>query len=280
MTYMPVHVVNVKTMPAASTETDSGLPLIYVANSMPGWEASPLGKPYAFAKHDDPIASYKTWLVEQLKDKRSPQAVELRRLAQKAADREEFAIGCWCKPKRCHADFLKSLIDELAYRIQRKRHLHFLVGDATAPDTDTTGPGIIIHICNDQGGWGAGFVVALSRKWSAPERAYRKMNSYTLGDVGFVEVESQGTLYVANMIAQHGYRSANGQIPLRYDALETCLLKVAEALEDGDLGPWEYKVHMPRIGCGLAGGRWEKVEEVIGRTLITRGIDCYVYDLA
>jgi len=68
-------------------------------------------------------------------------------------------------------------------------------------------------------------------------------------------VESQGTLYVANMIAQHGYRSANGQIPLRYDALETCLLKVTEALEDGDLGPWEYKVHMPRIGCGLAGGR-------------------------
>ena len=52
-------------------------------------------------------------------------------------------LGCWCHTRNCHTDFLKSLIDELAYRIQRKRHLHFLVGDATAPDTDTTGPGWI-----------------------------------------------------------------------------------------------------------------------------------------
>lgn len=35
-------------------------------------------------------------------------------------------------------------------------------GDATRPDTD--GPVIIVHVCNDVGGWGRGFVVAISKR--------------------------------------------------------------------------------------------------------------------
>lgn len=34
---------------------------------------------------------------------------------------------------------------------------------------------------------------------------------------------------------------------------------------------------MPRIGCGLAGGTWARVEEVISKTL--EGIPVTVYDL-
>ncbi len=35
---------------------------------------------------------------------------------------------------------------------------------------------------------------------------------------------------------------------------------------------------MPRIGCGLAGGKWEEIEKIIIRTLIHRQVDVYVYD--
>ena len=37
-------------------------------------------------------------------------------------------------------------------------------------------------------------------------------------------------------------------------------------------------VHMPRIGCGLAGGKWEKIEPIIEAELVTKGVDVYVYD--
>ncbi|GAB5527155.1 MAG: hypothetical protein Roseis2KO_50270 [Roseivirga sp.] len=37
-------------------------------------------------------------------------------------------------------------------------------------------------------------------------------------------------------------------------------------------------VHMPRIGCGLAGGKWEKIEPLIEKTLITNQINTFVYD--
>jgi hypothetical protein len=33
---------------------------------------------------------------------------------------------------------------------------------------------------------------------------------------------------------------------------------------------------MPRIGCGLAGGEWSKVEEIINRVM--PDVDVYVYD--
>jgi hypothetical protein len=32
---------------------------------------------------------------------------------------------------------------------------------------------VIAYICNDLGGWGKGFVLAISRKWPQPERDYR-----------------------------------------------------------------------------------------------------------
>jgi hypothetical protein len=39
-------------------------------------------------------------------------------------------------------------------------------------------------------------------------------------------------------------------------------------------------VHMPRIGCGLAGGKWEKIEPIIQKHLCDGGIDVTVYDFA
>jgi hypothetical protein len=38
-------------------------------------------------------------------------------------------------------------------------------------------------------------------------------------------------------------------------------------------------VHMPRIGCGLAGGAWDKMEPIIEEALIKEGITVTVYDL-
>lgn len=152
--------------------------------------------------------------------------------------------------------------------------IRYLKGDATSP---VTGDGIIAHICNDKGGWGAGFVLAISKKWPEPERFYRRWfrtksdnsdNWFQLGAVQFVHVAKQ--LYVANMLAQHGYVNA-ATIPLQYGALEQCLTQLAD--KSRELG---LSVHMPRIGCALGGGSWAKVEAIINRTL--DGVDVYVYD--
>ncbi|MFB7898856.1 Appr-1-p processing protein [Streptomyces xiamenensis] len=149
-------------------------------------------------------------------------------------------------------------------------------GDATDPQA--AGPKIVAHVCNDLGGWGRGFVVAVSRRWPEPERAYRRWhreradNDFGLGAVQFVEVRRDIT--VANMIGQHGMRTGSKGKPIRYEAVEQCLRTVAE-----EARARRASVHMPRIGCGLAGGTWARIGPIVDATLCRSGIPTTVYDL-
>ena len=152
--------------------------------------------------------------------------------------------------------------------------IHYIQGDATAPESE--GNKVIAHICNDIGGWGKGFVTAISRKWKEPENEYRQWfkseENFYLGEIQLVKVEDE--IWIGNMIGQHKIITNSGGIPpIRYDAVEKCLEKLAEeALQIN------ATIHMPRIGCGLAGGKWEKIEPIIEKTLLKNNLEVYVYD--
>ena len=76
------------------------------------------------------------------------------------------------------------------------------------------------------------------------------------------------------MVAQHGVRAVHRIPPIRYEALERCLEKVADQAKE-----LKASVHMPRIGCGLAGGEWTKIEPLISRKLCEQDVSVTVYDL-
>ncbi|WP_292008267.1 macro domain-containing protein [Chryseobacterium sp.] len=153
--------------------------------------------------------------------------------------------------------------------------IHYLKGDATAPQA--SGVKIIAHICNDLGGWGKGFVLAVSKRWKEPEKEYRdwhrfrSKNNFGLGEIQVIQVEKY--IYVANMIGQKGMKTGSNGVPVRYEAIEKCLTKLTQ--EAKNLGA---SVHMPRIGCGLAGGKWEMIEPVITKTLLENDVEVYVYN--
>src|SRR5580704_13174206 len=138
-------------------------------------------------------------------------------------------------------------------RIVNDLHIRHVVGDATQPIGG--GNKIVAHICNDMGAWGAGFVLAVSKRWPIAREAYiaqKQAHGLVLGTVGMVKVED--AIWVANMVAQHGIRAHNNMPPIRYEALRKCLVGVAAHARE-----FQATVHMPRIGCGLAGGRWKMV---------------------
>lgn len=165
----------------------------------------------------------------------------------------------------------------------------YVSGDATRPKVP--GTKVICHCCNDIGGWGSGFVVAVSHRWPAPEGAYRTWHRngktharhplgaaptgdsvpFALGKVQFVQVEPD--LWVANIIGQHKTISSGERRPVRYEALEQGLEAVREFCDSN-----EASVHMPRMGAGLAGGSWDIIEPIIKRTLVRKGVDVTVYD--
>ena len=149
----------------------------------------------------------------------------------------------------------------------------YLKGDATSPQIQ--GHKVIAHICNNRGSWGAGFVMAISKKWSSPEIEYRKWietKTATLGEIQLVLVEDE--IVIANMIAQDGFVNFLNPVAVRYEALKECLNKLVYRIKANDVS-----VHMPRIGCGIAGGKWELIEPIIKETLCKNDIQVYVYDL-
>ena len=152
----------------------------------------------------------------------------------------------------------------------------YIDGDATQPQ-GTHSLKLIPHCCNNIGGWGSGFVVALSKRWSRPEEAYRKFYEDNtedfhglLGVAQFVPVEKD--IQVVNIIGQDGLIGPHNPRPVDYEALECGLRAVGEMA-------WYHSasVHMPRIACGLAGGSWRKVESIIERA-IPAGRPVVVYD--
>jgi len=152
--------------------------------------------------------------------------------------------------------------------------INYLKGDATNPTNK--GNKIIVHVCNDIGGWGKGFVMAISKRWKSPEMEYREWyktkQNFELGEVQFVNVEEN--IWIANLIGQHKInKDEHGNAPIRYDAILLGLEKVKIFAIDINA-----TVHMPRIGCGLAGGTWDKIEPLIIQALTKNDVDTYVYD--
>jgi len=156
----------------------------------------------------------------------------------------------------------------------------YVIGDATYPIGE--GNKIICHIVNDENKWGAGFVLAISKRWSLPERHYRSKSTYKLGMVDILVVDDvdDNFIYVANMIGQHGISDIrlkgvidNDMVvpPIRYEAIREALSRVNQFAVENNA-----TLHMPRIGCGLAGGKWGEIEKILLEVVI---VPVTVYDL-
>jgi O-acetyl-ADP-ribose deacetylase (regulator of RNase III) len=143
--------------------------------------------------------------------------------------------------------------------------MNFIIenGDAleVIPDTKT----MIAHVVNDRGLWGAGFVVAISKKWEQPEQYYRSYCSRMFsskqqiedGTVQFVSVEPNVT--ICNMFAMNGVASMTNPKPLNLNSLFKCLKNLRLKCEQD-----KYElIQMPKIGAGLARGDWDTIEKLI-----------------
>lgn len=164
----------------------------------------------------------------------------------------------------------------------------YVTGDATEPQGDDPIK-VIAHVCNNVGAWGKGFVLSINKRWPHVEDDYRQWSSgvikgppqFALGRVRMIIVRQRKThTWVANMVAQDGLISKDNPQPIRYDALERCLNTLGKkASSIKEKTGVECSIHMPRIGCGLAGGTWTEVEQIINRALVQKKVKVYVYDL-
>jgi O-acetyl-ADP-ribose deacetylase (regulator of RNase III) len=152
--------------------------------------------------------------------------------------------------------------------------LRYVRGDATAPRGERS---LIVHVVNDASPvWGGGgFAASLKRAYPSVQRSFKvwwaEAGSRRLGRVHMAEAVP-GT-WVASIVAQHGYGPSSTP-RIRYEALGEGLEHTAAAAVLHDL-----TVHMPRIGAGQAGGRWDLIEDLIRRSFGRTRSPVTVYDL-
>jgi O-acetyl-ADP-ribose deacetylase (regulator of RNase III) len=98
--------------------------------------------------------------------------------------------------------------------------------------------------------------------------------SLRLGSIHAVTQSGQDRpVTVVSMVAQQGH-GPGAVTRLRYDALREALAAVADLAESNGAS-----VHVPRIGAGQAGGRWDLIENDLVTVLTDRGIDVVVHTL-
>jgi O-acetyl-ADP-ribose deacetylase (regulator of RNase III) len=146
-----------------------------------------------------------------------------------------------------------------------------------ALDPRGTGARIIAQIVNDKTpNWGAGFGRAVKNKYPSVQEDFRgwateNPDNLSLGKIQLSTVSDD--LYVANMIAQHGYGESVKQ-RIRYAALRNCLVQLKEIAKSK-----AASIHMPRIGTGYAGGNWNYISELIDEILVRNRISVTIYTL-
>lgn len=163
--------------------------------------------------------------------------------------------------------------------------IQYVKGDATLPKIIEGKRSVIVHCVNTLGAWGAGFVVPLGKRYPQTREFYRNfLNSYKgdrselLGTINLVADVAEDT-DVVNLFGQERIYPIiqNGKkiIPLNYYALRKGFNEIVSIYKSLD---YSFTIHMPRIGCGLAGGDWNIVEQIIKDEFINKGIEVYVYD--
>lgn len=125
---------------------------------------------------------------------------------------------------------------------------------------------MIVHCVNDAGFWGAGFTASLDQHWPNARRSYLGWTTRMLGAVLVAPLAED--VHVVHLCAQYGIRNTWNRKPLRLDALDRALTALAAL---GSTAP----LHMPRIGCGLAGGAWHEVEPLLLKHLGTFDVTVY-----
>ena len=130
---------------------------------------------------------------------------------------------------------------------------------------------VIVHCANCFCTMGAGIAKIIKQRYPEAYRAdcdfdFPKGSRKRLGQISLAEVEN-GTKIIVNVYGQYDYKSnyfKKRSFYLNYEALENGLKLIRSYLMNRE-GEWVLGIPHG-IGCGLAGGNWVAVREIITKT--------------
>ena len=126
---------------------------------------------------------------------------------------------------------------------------------------------VIVHCVNCQGVMGSGIAREIRERFPEAYETYRETYQNKilhLGSISYVyfpAVENVGHKIIANAAGQDWYGAGN--VHVDYDATRICFANINEDMKHFKAEHGITTINFPLFGCGLAGGDWTKVSEII-----------------
>lgn len=147
-------------------------------------------------------------------------------------------------------------------------------------DLTQTHATFIAHGVNCQGVMRSGVARALYEKWPEVKDGYLHYCNNIVKNpeerLGAVQRINSFDKEIFNCFTQleYGY---DGKLYLDYEALAKCLRTLNRGMFKYSLNDC-HTIAMPKIGCGLAGGDWERVKSIIEGELYSHDVLVYSLD--
>lgn len=126
-----------------------------------------------------------------------------------------------------------------------------------------TGNSVIVHCVNCQGVMGSGIAREIRERFPDVYETYLetyKNGVLHLGSVSYVYLPLEDKI-IANAAGQDWYGTT--KVHLDYDATRTCFMNINEDMKFFESEYGIITINFPLFGCGLAGGDWNKVSQII-----------------
>lgn len=139
-------------------------------------------------------------------------------------------------------------------------------------DLLTSNEDVIAHGVNIRGGFGSGVAGQIAKIYPNVKKAYLdkfQEDGWKLGDIQVIDVGRD--IIVINCATQHNYGYDGRRLYADYEAIEQCLIKVKEFCIRNNM-----TLGIPRIGCGLAGGDWQVVEDILLKVFNNYDVTVYI----
>lgn len=129
---------------------------------------------------------------------------------------------------------------------------------------------VLVQGCNCFTTMGAGIAKGIRFTWPgayAADCQTKKGDRNKMGNFTFYD-DDTNNITIVNAYTQYTYWDRKDM--LSYDAIRMCMRKIKEKYSGRKIG-------MPQIGCGLAHGKWSKVEKIIEEELAGEDVTVYIF---
>jgi len=174
--------------------------------------------------------------------------------------------------------------------------INYKVGDLfSLTDFDSPTIKLIPHCCNDNNGYGKGFVKALTDRWPECKHRYHEWyragidlptgRPFKLGQFQAIKVHDNDLFcqtFVLNMIGQKGTVGPENPKPVKYAALAESIKNIGIMCRQwvahhGQEHPIE--IVTVKFGSDLAGGDWKIIEEMIEDHWLSNDVAVTIFSL-